>query len=251
MGITGWILLIVGLGGIVLVWWLSRPIGVSRDPGREGVQDMEASRAYGRITRWPIFWFERRIILQRLARLRPHGILLDAGCGPAHVTRAVSIGYPQLQVIGLDINQEMLNIACRYSDGNLPQLVFGDVKQLPFADGSIDCVISSLSLHHWSDARLACKEINRILKASGQFFIFDLRRDSPRLVYTVLGIGQALFAPAAIKRTNGAVGSLYSSYTAPELRDNLTGVFGELQVETGFAWLMASGKKGQLFKEPY
>ena len=61
-----------------------------------------------------------------------------------------------------------------------------DVAALPFADNSVDLVVSTLSLHHWDDPAAGLNEIVRVLGPGGQAWIYDFRtaltatqRDSP------------------------------------------------------------------------
>ena len=51
----------------------------------------------------------------------------------------------------------------------------GDVVTLPFADGSVDLVVSTLSLHHWDDPAAGLDEIVRVLAPGGQAWIYDFR----------------------------------------------------------------------------
>ena len=137
----------------------------------------------------------------------------------------------------------MINIASRnwpVETHNNIEFVEGNVQKLPFADGSIDCIVSYLSLHHWQDAGEACKEINRVLKPGGQFLIFDLKRNSPRIFFYFLWLGQ-LMSPGAIKRTNGAIGSLWSSYTPRELQKIfLKESWQNLRIDGKLGWLIVS-----------
>jgi SAM-dependent methyltransferase len=51
----------------------------------------------------------------------------------------------------------------------------GDVAALPFADNSVDLVVSTLSLHHWDDPAAGLNEIVRVLGPGGQAWIYDFR----------------------------------------------------------------------------
>jgi ubiquinone/menaquinone biosynthesis C-methylase UbiE len=222
------------------------PLRIPREPGREGLQDREASIAYDGMSATPAFAFSRILILRVLRRWRPGGTLVDLGCGPGYLAVGISREYPGLTTIGLDVSRDMVDLARanfqRRPSVNL-RLVLGNVEALPLADGSVDCAVSSLSLHHWSDVPGALREINRVLKPGGRLLIFDARRDSPRLVYLAFVIGQ-LLSPADIRRTNGAVGSLWASYTARELEGLLSGAaFHDVRVAPRPGWLQATAVK--------
>jgi ubiquinone/menaquinone biosynthesis C-methylase UbiE len=242
-----WVLILFGLALLAGIFWLTRPLRIPREPDREGIQDGDATTAYERVSRWPLFAFGRHLVLRPLPALSQRGVLLDIGCGPGYLTAAISRKRQEGEVIGLDISPEMTTIARRDwptdAHRNL-SFVVGDVKALPIPDGSIDIVVSSLSLHHWTEAESAMLEVHRVLKPQGQLLMFDLRRDSPRLMYWVFVVGQAVFTPEPIRRTNGAVGSLWSSYTASELKDLVAKApFRMAQVKSRPAWLLLRAVK--------
>jgi ubiquinone/menaquinone biosynthesis C-methylase UbiE len=232
---------------VVIIVGGSRPMKIPREPSREGIEDAAAVQAYDHVSHWPIFTIERRIILKALAQYKPQGILVDIGCGPGYLAAQISRRFPGLRVIGVDISDQMLTMAKHnWSSPSYQNLEFlvGDAQQLPFVDGAVDFAVSSLSLHHWGNAEIALKEVHRILRPGGQFLLFDLRRDGPRFFYYALRLGQALLAPAAIRRTNGAVGSFWASYTLPELESILASVpLQKRQIQPGLGWVLAWGRK--------
>jgi ubiquinone/menaquinone biosynthesis C-methylase UbiE len=223
------------------------PMNIPREPEREGRQDRKAARAYARQGHSPVFVMERYFILRALARWKPHGPVVDIGSGPGFLAAAISRHYPAARVVGLDNNNEMINIARSIWQREPYDIEFtkADAHKLPFADGAVDFIVSSLSLHHWTDAKMVFKEIRRVLKPGGRFLIFDLRRDGPRLFYYALKLGQAL-SSADIRRTNGAVGSFWSSYTPPELEAALSRVdFEAVRIEPRFGLMFASGRRAE------
>lgn len=238
-------LLIIGLAIITVL--VIRPMRIPRDPSREGAEDEAASLAYYRTSSWPLFVFERHIILKALAKMKPKGWLVDIGCGPGFLTAKISQKYKDIEMVGLDNS----NLALRNAKRTWPvdlypelNLIIGDAQRLPFSDNSVEFIISSLSLHHWPDAGGVFQEIFRTLKPGGKFLIFDLRRDSPRYVYLALKIGQAFLAPKAIRMINGAVGSFWSAYTPAEIMMTTQNVpLKNLRIESHFGWMFISGIK--------
>ena len=225
-----------------------RRMRVPRDPAREGTQNAEAVVAYNLVSQWPLFRLQRQIVLHRLLKLNPQGTLLDIGCGPGHLTHLVAQRLPRLTVIGIDNNEHMVKLAKQnweHSACSNLQFCLGDVHQLPLGDGKVDFVLSSLSLHHWSEPARALKETRRILKPGGQFLFFDLSRDCRRLFYYSLNLGQRILAPAAIRNTNGAVGSFWASYTRGELEALLVRAgFKRRSIKAQLVWMFAWGLKG-------
>ncbi|OGO38932.1 MAG: hypothetical protein A2147_11045 [Chloroflexi bacterium RBG_16_57_8] len=242
-----WIWILLTLTLLAAAYLLTRPLRISRDPDREGIQDDDASVAYDRVSRWPVFTFGRYLVLRPLAGFQPQGLLLDVGCGPGHLTAAISRKFRGLNTIGLDISPKMASIARnnwpRPAYDNL-DFIIGDIKALPMPDDSADIIVSSLSLHHWVEPEKAIAEMHRVLKPGGRLLIFDLRRDSPRSIYYVFAVGQALFTPEAIRRTNGAVGSFWASYTAAELKAMLSATpFEKTAVRARPGWLLGEAMK--------
>jgi len=230
----------------ILVFGAPR-VKIPRQPGLEGIDDPEAARAFDRISRFPQFRLLRRMLLRELKKYHPSGIIVDIGCGPGYLVVLIAMTFPDVQVIGVDISEEMTETAaCLISNLGLePQVTFrlGESQRLPFENGEVDFIVSSFSLHHWSEPEQALWEIQRVLKPGGQFLIFDLRRDAPRLFYGLLKFGQTIVLPSVLRRVNEPVGSALASYTPTEA-DALfhTISFREWKVKPGFAWMFIWGR---------
>ena len=74
------------------------PLRIPRDATREGQQDGDAIAAYDRTADWPVFAFGRNLVLRPLTRIRPHGLLIDVGCGPGQLTVKIGHNFPDLEV---------------------------------------------------------------------------------------------------------------------------------------------------------
>jgi ubiquinone/menaquinone biosynthesis C-methylase UbiE len=135
---------------------------------------------------------------------------------------------PGLHVTGVDLSDEMLIEAEGYARQSAvgERITFrkGDAQQIPFPDGSLDLVVSTLSLHHWSDPVGVLDEVARVLRPpepakghpGGAFLIFDLRRDLSFPFWLVLWLATNFVVPAALRRVNEPLSSRDAAFTPQE-----------------------------------
>jgi SAM-dependent methyltransferase len=109
----------------------------------------------------------------------PRAAVLEVGCGPGHLS--IDLARRGLTVTGLDLDPGMIERARSNAEGDAPTMargptfVLGDVAALPFEDASFDLVVSTLSMHHWSEPAAGLTEIARVLRRGGRALIWDLR----------------------------------------------------------------------------
>jgi SAM-dependent methyltransferase len=101
--------------------------------------------------------------------------VVDIGCGTGELAVAISKRLRQARIVGIDASPSMLLWASRHetTDGRIRFLV-GDGARLPVPDVSVDVVVSTLSLHHWTDPAAVLTEIDRVLAPGGCALIYDL-----------------------------------------------------------------------------
>lgn len=102
------------------------------------------------------------------------GTVLDVAAGAGDIARALP------RSIALDLSETMLSFA-----GGLPR-VRGDALRLPFADRSVDWVVSTHFLHHLSDERAvdALREFDRVARRG--IVVNDLLRNRRALFWIKL-----------------------------------------------------------------
>ena len=118
------------------------------------------------------------------------GRVLDAGAGSGRAAVGVLRARPQATVTALDIYNGYYGI-----DDNTPARFMknaqiagaadraeartGDVREMPFADGSFDAVVSSYMIDHLrrDDRITALQEVARVLKAHGEFLLLIVNTD--------------------------------------------------------------------------
>jgi len=243
-----WLVLAILLVVVMVALLGCARVTIPRRASAEGIEDPSAVQAYNRISQWPQFKFLRRMIVGEIRKCHPEGIMVDVGCGPGYLVAAMAKSFPHLHIIGADIANEMVQLASK----NLSSLSFGeqvefrqgDIQALPFDDNAVDFVVSTFSLHHWSEPSHSLKEIHRVLKPGGQFLIFDLRRDARRFFYWLLGFAQTFVVPTPIRSINEPTGSARSSYTPVEAEAFLSDIpWQQYRIKPGIAWMFIWGQK--------
>ena len=123
----------------------------------------------------------RRLVADVAAAGLPAGALvLDVGTGPGTVPWMIAADCPHVAVTGVDLSPEMVSRATSAaatgpSDADRVSFQVADVAALPFDDRSVDLVVSSISMHHWTDPAAGLREVVRVLRPGAQAWIYDVR----------------------------------------------------------------------------
>lgn len=108
------------------------------------------------------------------------GVILDAGAGTGHASRALARRYPSSRVIAMDSSLGMLRAASRRRFRRLAfSRVGADAERLPLADGSVDLILSNLMLQ-WCDHERVFGEFRRVLAPRGFLSFTSLGPDTLR-----------------------------------------------------------------------
>lgn len=96
------------------------------------------------------------------------GIYLDIGCGTGNYTNELERNG--IQLIGIDPSEKMLEKA-RFKNQRVDWRI-GTAENIQLSDNSMDGIIGSLTIHHWTDLSKSFFELQRILKDDGRIVIF-------------------------------------------------------------------------------
>ncbi|AFY45437.1 class I SAM-dependent methyltransferase [Nostoc sp. PCC 7107] len=153
-------------------------------------------------------------------------LVLDAGTGTGRIPVLIGQMRPQWQLIAIDLAQNMLKIAAQHiQQARLYEqisLALVDAKQLPYADGMFDLVISNSLIHHLPDPLPFFQEIKRVTKPNGGLLIRDLLRPADEMTMNALvdTIGYE-YAPRQQKLFRD---SLHAALTLDEVNKLVTSV---------------------------
>lgn len=126
-----------------------------------------------------------------LVKMQPQQIM-DLGAGTGFLTQHLRQHYPQAQSVAVDLSETMLQ-QCRskliakplwwqklnpFVKPDTVAFVNADAYQLPFADNSMDMLVSSLMLQWCDDLVQVLAECRRVLKPNGVLFIASLGPDT-------------------------------------------------------------------------
>lgn len=112
------------------------------------------------------------------AGIEPGATVLEIGCGTGNVLMLAKRAAPGATVIGLDPDPKALATARRKAAraGVEVRLDRGYADELPYADGSVDRVLSSFMFHHVPDDQQldALREVRRVLAPGGRLDLVDV-----------------------------------------------------------------------------
>ena len=123
-------------------------------------------------SRWS--FYIQSTIRETVKRLDLHNSdkLLDIGCGTASLFQAIASKYPSVELVGVDLSPEMLEVAHKKLGGQALFLT-AQAQSLPLPSRSFDIVVSCNAFHYWRRPEECLSEAARVLKPNGTMVITD------------------------------------------------------------------------------
>lgn len=167
----------------------------------------------------------RRLLLRHLERLLPRGTharILDVGTGSGDLPRVIldwaRTNGRNVNITATDTHPQMLEVARERSAG-YPELTFqqADALRLPFTDGSFDCALLSLTLHHFEDEHQirVLQELERVSRRG--IIVSELERNWPNYLGARL-LAATIWRNNRLTRHDGPI-SVLRAFTSAELLD--------------------------------
>lgn len=157
------------------------------------------------------------------AAVEPGNRVLDVACGTGIVARlaAESVGQ-EGRVVGLDLNQAMLDVARRLGSGI--EWRQGDAANLPFSDDAFDIVFCQAALMFFPDPAAALREMARVVDPNGTVAIQVWDRTADQPAYRP-------FIEVAARHAGAEAVSILSAYFALGDLDALKEIFQKTDLE--------------------
>jgi demethylmenaquinone methyltransferase / 2-methoxy-6-polyprenyl-1,4-benzoquinol methylase len=114
-------------------------------------------------------YYWRKCAANIVASWRPAKIV-DLAAGTGDLALALQKKLPDAEVTGVDFVPEMLELAQRKG---VRQTILADAMQLPFSDGSFDCVTIAFGLRNMENWGGALAEMSRVLGRDGHLLVLE------------------------------------------------------------------------------
>ncbi|MHB9073823.1 MAG: class I SAM-dependent methyltransferase [Desulfobaccales bacterium] len=125
----------------------------------------------------PVRIFVQRLIIKwikSVTRIAPESRVLEIGCGRGAGACMIAAEFNPAMLHAFDLDHQMILMAGRYLKPEQKakiSLYVGDALRLPYRDGVLDVVFGFGVLHHLPDWQGGLKEIARVLKPGGIYFL--------------------------------------------------------------------------------
>ena len=125
------------------------------------------------------YW--RKCAADIVASWRP-GKIVDLATGTGDLALALQKKLPDAAVTGVDFVPEMLELAQRKG---VRQTILADAMQLPFSDGSFDCVTIAFGLRNMENWGGALAEMSRVLGRDGHLLVLEFSLPTRSIVRAI------------------------------------------------------------------
>ncbi|WP_296358242.1 class I SAM-dependent methyltransferase [Ramlibacter sp.] len=128
---------------------------------------------------WELHVLERALAdLDRLIpqRREHYDVVVDVGCGSGRSLKKLAARFRPRELVGVDIDAEMLRQAAGETAGLPARLVEASSSRLPVGDASADMLFCHQTFHHLVEQEAALAEFLRVLKPGGVLLFAESTR---------------------------------------------------------------------------
>ena len=142
-------------------------LGNPRKPEGEAGAAMlsRMNESHGPVTEWALSFMDPAGAKQ----------LLDIGCGGGATIGRLAKLAPEAKVTGVDYSPVSVQESRDYNEDLIAEgrveVLEASVEQLPFDDNTFDRITTVESFYFWPDPQENLKEVRRVLKPGGRFFL--------------------------------------------------------------------------------
>ncbi len=109
-------------------------------------------------------------------KIEPKHLILDIGCGGGALIKEM-LKHNPLKVYGIDYSKTMICISIKKNNqavqNKKAEITFSSVSQMPYTKNKFDIITAFETIHYWPNLANDFKEVKRVLKESGTFFIMN------------------------------------------------------------------------------
>jgi SAM-dependent methyltransferase len=162
-----------------------------RDPTPDGIGKYYMGREIAHVMGHPaIGWLERDEREREEApsraiaaiELKPTDVIADIGAGSGYYAFRLAEKVPQGKVIGVDIQQEMLDfLAKRSAELNITNVQghLGAIDDIKLPENSLDAALMVDAYHEFSHPAEMLRSLHKALKPDGRIILLEFRAEDP------------------------------------------------------------------------
>ncbi|PIE91566.1 MAG: bifunctional demethylmenaquinone methyltransferase/2-methoxy-6-polyprenyl-1,4-benzoquinol methylase UbiE [Acidobacteria bacterium] len=152
---------------------------------------MNRLMTFGQDQKW------RKFVIHKAKEGVPGSALkvLDLATGTGDIAALFKQKWPEMEVVGGDFSQNMLNHAQKRFETLAIEWVTCDANDLPFEDNAFDAVTYGYLLRNVEEVARVLKEIRRVLKSGGMMVCLDTTPPGKSWLYPFIKLHFAMGIP--------------------------------------------------------